>query len=105
MVDRQCPQHDILGVIRVLVFVDQHVAEPVIQFGPHLGVRVEQVGHVQQQVVEVDRARGRKVAVDTPDTRLATTWLSGLPTRGSYLSAVTSLFLAALIAAAIRSGV
>jgi hypothetical protein len=55
MVDRQRPDDRVLGQIRVLVLVHQDVAVAVVQLSPQFVVLAQHHGHVQQQVVEVDR--------------------------------------------------
>ena len=105
MVDRQRPQDDVLGEVGVLVLVDQDVAEARVELGAHLGVLVQQLATCSSRSSKSTAPTRRAAAADRPGRPAATTWLSGLPTRGSYLSAVISLFLAALIAAAMRSGV
>ena len=51
----QQAQPQVLGDVGVLVFVDQHVAEPGLVVREHLRVVAEQPQHLQQQVAEVCR--------------------------------------------------
>ena len=51
-------EEHVLGVVRVLVFVDQDVGEPVLQFLQHIGVIAEGMGRAEQQVVEIQRVVG-----------------------------------------------
>ena len=44
---------DVLGVVGVLVLVDQDVLEPLLQLAQHVGVIAERLGGAQQQVVEI----------------------------------------------------
>ena len=55
IVDRQGPDDGVLGQVRVLVLVDQDVAVAGVQLSPQLVLLAQQRGHVQQQVVEIDR--------------------------------------------------
>ena len=53
IVDGQGPHDGVLGQVRVLVFVDQDVAEAGVQLSPQFVLLPQQRGHVQQQVVEI----------------------------------------------------
>ena len=59
MVDREGPDDGVLGEVRVLVLVDQDVAEPGVEVGADVGVLLEDRDDVDEQVVEVD---GRRLA-------------------------------------------
>ena len=59
MVDRQGADDGVLGQVRVLVLVDQDVAEPGVEVGADVRVLLEDRDHVDEQVVEVD---GRRLA-------------------------------------------
>ena len=56
--------HDaVLGAVGVLVLVDQHVASTRVRYQRSAsGHRLEQAHHPEQQVVEVERARGLRAS-------------------------------------------
>ena len=55
VVDRQGPDDRVLGEVRVLVLVDEDVAEPGVELRPDLGVLLAGRDEVDEQVVEIDR--------------------------------------------------
>jgi hypothetical protein len=55
---REQLEEAVLRVIRVLIFVDEHVAERLLPAGASLGEAVEHLHREHQQVVEVDGVRG-----------------------------------------------
>ena len=56
-------QQPVLGVVRVLVLVDQHVAERLAPALERLGEALEHLDGQHQQVVEVDRVAGVQPAL------------------------------------------
>ena len=67
---REQLQQHVLGVVRVLVLVDQHVAERLRPLGPRLGKTLQHIDREHQHVVEVDRVRGEETAlVEVVDVR------------------------------------
>ena len=54
VVDRESADDGILGQVRVLIFVDQHVAIAAVEVGADVLVLLEDRDHVHEQVVEVD---------------------------------------------------
>ncbi len=60
IVDRQCPQHDVLHMIRVLVFIHKQILKPLIEFGPHFRILIKQLRDVQQQVIKVNSRRRKQ---------------------------------------------
>ena len=63
MLGGQQLQQDVLRVVRVLVLVDEHVAERLRPALARLGEALEDVHGQHQQVVEVDRVRGEEAAL------------------------------------------
>ena len=55
---RQEPQPQILRDVGVLVFVDQHVAETLLEIGEHVDVLLEEAKAFEQQVAEVGGVQG-----------------------------------------------
>ena len=55
---------DELRLVGVLILVDQHVAESILQLVPDLAVGPQQMRGVAEQIVEVDDDRGREFALD-----------------------------------------
>ena len=55
MVPREQLQPAVLRSVRVLVLVDQHVAEARLVLLPHVGVDLEQLHALEQEIVEVHR--------------------------------------------------
>ena len=56
-------EQDVLRVVRVLVLVDEHVAERLRPALARLGEALQDVDRQHQQVVEVDRVRGEQAAL------------------------------------------
>ena len=56
-------QHPVLRVVRVLVLIDEHVAEGALVALAHLLEQLEQVDRAEQQVVEVHRVHPQHVAL------------------------------------------
>ena len=63
MLGRQQSDQPVLGVVGVLVLVDQDVAEAVLVVRQHLGEGTEQLDRHHQQVVEVHGVHGEQLAL------------------------------------------
>ena len=55
MLAREVPHHQVLGAVRILIFVDHDVLEALLVFFEHLGMSIEQPDGAHQQIVEVQR--------------------------------------------------
>ena len=47
------PQPQILGDIGILIFIDQNIAEPALILVQHIGVALENLHHMQQQIAKI----------------------------------------------------
>ena len=58
----QCQRvrNHILGVIRILIFIDQHILKPILQLAQNLRMIPERLGGFQQQIVKIQGAVGRQ---------------------------------------------
>ena len=88
----QLTDEGVLGVVRVLVLIDEHVAEATPVGLRHLGERLEQVDRDHDQVVEVHRA-GRDQAALVLRVRLGQGLLPGAARVGGERLVVDELVL------------
>jgi hypothetical protein len=67
-------EQPVLGVVRVLVLVDEHVAEGLAPALERLREALEDVDRQEEQVVEVDGVRAEQSGAGRARTTSATVW-------------------------------